>query len=235
MPAKKSKKPSKLPKNLLLGIATNVAVGPLGFRAALDTNPKDENNPEPSRIVFCEGESGGREPPVAGTSATVAIHDIEEVDRPEPGNIANSRREVEPAMGRKVPEQDRGNTAFGAPVVHATIKEEAVSGFGPLRSLLGAISAAYANREEAIAVENKVEVLLSCAASLDALFATSPGEAAERRRRDEAKREIKIIEGKLRSLSEGPGPQWLIDHAQHDEGVFSLLEDLRETIFGYQV
>lgn len=44
MPAKKSKKPSKLPKSLLLGIATNVAVGPLGFRAALDINPKGDRN-----------------------------------------------------------------------------------------------------------------------------------------------------------------------------------------------
>ena len=43
-PGKKPKKPSKLPTNLLLGITTNIAVGPLGFRAVVDTMPKGEQN-----------------------------------------------------------------------------------------------------------------------------------------------------------------------------------------------
>lgn len=43
MSDKKSKKSSKLPlKHLLLGIPTNIAAGPLGFRAELDIKPKGE-------------------------------------------------------------------------------------------------------------------------------------------------------------------------------------------------
>lgn len=37
---KKSKKRLKPPTNLLLGIPTNIATGPLGFRAELDVDPK---------------------------------------------------------------------------------------------------------------------------------------------------------------------------------------------------
>ena len=42
-PDKKSKKPPKLSqKHIVLGIPTNIAVGPLGFRAELDIGPKGE-------------------------------------------------------------------------------------------------------------------------------------------------------------------------------------------------
>ena len=45
MSDKKPKKPSKPPsKHLVLGIATNVATSPLGFRAELDINPKSEQS-----------------------------------------------------------------------------------------------------------------------------------------------------------------------------------------------
>ena len=75
MSDKKSKKPVKtLAKNLLLGIPTNIAAGPLGFRAELDIDPKgkqryfqsqlragptvvpDKKSPGPSRIVFHKKE-----------------------------------------------------------------------------------------------------------------------------------------------------------------------------------
>ena len=103
MPGKKSKKSSKAFTNLFLGIPTNIAVGPLGFQAALDVNPKgkqnrsylrlsgdradpiailDRGNPEPSRIVPHERGGGAQDPPVPGPSTTVEIRDIEEVDRP---------------------------------------------------------------------------------------------------------------------------------------------------------
>ena len=75
---------------------TNTAVGPLGFRAEVDINPKgeksilprtesagradstsilDENNPEPSRIVPHESESGAQGPPYQG-------HHIMQEDEP---------------------------------------------------------------------------------------------------------------------------------------------------------
>ena len=103
MPGKKSKKSSKAFTNLLLGIPTNIAVGPLGFQAALDVNPKgkqdrsyfglsgdradpaailDKGNPEPSRIVPRERGSGAQDPPAPGPSTAVETRDIEEVDRP---------------------------------------------------------------------------------------------------------------------------------------------------------
>ena len=101
MPSKKSKKPFKSFTTRSLGIATNIAVGPLGFRAALDANPKgerncsyrelggdradsilDEDNPKPSRVVFHETENRAQEPLVPGPSTTVAVHDIEQEDRP---------------------------------------------------------------------------------------------------------------------------------------------------------
>ena len=82
---------------------TNIAVGPLGFRAEVDINPKgeksilpraesagradptsilDEDNPEPSRIASRESESGAQGPPVPGISNPVTIRDIELDDRP---------------------------------------------------------------------------------------------------------------------------------------------------------
>ena len=104
MPGKKSKKSSKAFTNLLLGIPTNIAVGPLGFQAALDVNPKgkqdrsylglsgdradpaaiiDGDNPEPSRIVPRELRgSGAQDPPAQGPSTIVETRNIEEVDRP---------------------------------------------------------------------------------------------------------------------------------------------------------
>ena len=75
MVGKKSKKlPKPFRKHIFLGVPTNIAAGPLGFRAELDTNligkknssrhdlvagrsdslvaMPDENSPGPSRIVF---------------------------------------------------------------------------------------------------------------------------------------------------------------------------------------
>ena len=95
---KKSKKPLK--KNLLMGIPTNIAVGPLGFRAELDIDPKskpdhlscyylganppdlpaplDERDPGPSRIVSHKVEQEAPGPSTSQTLApAVAIGDTE--------------------------------------------------------------------------------------------------------------------------------------------------------------
>ena len=101
MASKKSKKPFRFLTAQSLGIPTNIAVGPLGFQAALDLNQEGErnrsyheldrpnstaildgNNPKPSQIIFRETESGTQEPPVPGTSNALAIHDIEQEDLP---------------------------------------------------------------------------------------------------------------------------------------------------------
>ena len=102
MPRKKSKKPFKFLTPHALGIPTNIAVGPLGFRAALEVDPTGERNrsyhdgldqpdltaildgsdPEPSRIEFCEREGEAEEFHAPGTSTAVAIHEIEQGHRP---------------------------------------------------------------------------------------------------------------------------------------------------------
>ena len=102
MPRKKSKKPFKSLTTLALGIPTNIGVGPLGFRAALEADPIGERNrsyhhgldqpdftaildgsdPEPSRIEFCEREGEAQESDAPGTSTAVATHDIEQELRP---------------------------------------------------------------------------------------------------------------------------------------------------------
>ncbi|KAF9786423.1 hypothetical protein BJ322DRAFT_786856 [Thelephora terrestris] len=232
---RKSKKPYKPPTDLLLGITANIAVSPLGFRAVLDINPKDENNPAPSQIIPCERESGAQEPPVPGPSNYVTMPDIEQGPGRPTGGLGGHRREDRLAMEPKVPEQDHRSKTAITPVIRTDIQEQPASGFGLLKSLLKAISTDYANHEESAAVEKTIEGLLSRVTSMDALFSTLPGDVAEQRRRDEVIRELKGIEGKLQSLTEEPGSSWPINHAKHDEDVFSLLEDLREVILCYQM
>ena len=102
MPRKKSKKPFKSLTTLALGIPTNIGVGPLGFRAALEADPIGERNrsyhreldrPDltaildgsdsgPSRIEFREREGTAQESHAPGTSIAAAIHDIEQGHRP---------------------------------------------------------------------------------------------------------------------------------------------------------
>ena len=85
------KKPSDNPKrHIFLGIPTNIAAGPLGFRAELDIGPKGEQDrlsrlradqPDPtatldkkdtraSRVVFRDKECGDQGLPVLGTLNT---------------------------------------------------------------------------------------------------------------------------------------------------------------------
>ena len=93
----KTKTSKKIPKSsrrhISLGIPTNIAVGPLGFRADLDIGPKGEQNcpyrglktdradltavlddkdPRTSRIIFQDKKGEDQGLPVAGTS----IHGI---------------------------------------------------------------------------------------------------------------------------------------------------------------
>jgi len=88
---KKSKKLHKSSqRHVSLGIPTNIAVGPLGFRAELDIGPQgervhdfggdrsdstamlDENDVRASRIAFNDGESEGQGLPVPGSSTSGA-------------------------------------------------------------------------------------------------------------------------------------------------------------------
>ena len=105
---KNSKKPLK--KNLLLGIPTNIAVGPLGFRAELDVDPKsksgrlqcrylgadqpdspatlDEKNPGPSRIVSRKGEQEAPGPSTSKTLTPAVAIGLIEPDNSHPGECS---------------------------------------------------------------------------------------------------------------------------------------------------
>ena len=94
MLSKKSKKSLKSSqRHISLGLPTNIAVGPLGFRAQLDTDSKgrrdrsyrdlesdqsdstmtiDEKDAKASRIVFHNNESGDQGHPVPESSTTGA-------------------------------------------------------------------------------------------------------------------------------------------------------------------
>ena len=95
-----------------------------------------------------------------------------------------------------VPVAERGHTGTSIEDV-----KEVTEKFGPLKAVLGAIPAIYPNREvrrqqpqdptlmgafqESVAVENKVEVLLSHVVALEECFDSRPGDVTEQRRRDQ--------------------------------------------------
>lgn len=91
---KRFKKSPKPPQHVFSGTPTNIAAGPLGFRAELDIEPEGEKSrphhdlgtdrPDPtgtldekdlkaSRIVFCEKERGDQGAPVQGASTSGAV------------------------------------------------------------------------------------------------------------------------------------------------------------------
>ncbi|KAF9786447.1 hypothetical protein BJ322DRAFT_1191700 [Thelephora terrestris] len=215
--------------NLLLGIPTNIAVSPLRFRAELDTDPQDDNSPGSSRIVSCESSS---EAAVPGTSIAFAIDDIDPSDYPTKENISHTRREEGDAGAEsKAAEEDR-RVAHGASFIFTEAAKE--SGFGPLKALLGAISAVYTDREGTIAARNKIAELLPRITSLHAHFATRPYDVTEQMRRRELIRKLGAIEEQLQSLHESQLQQ-LAHHIEGDEDVFGPLEDLEEAIFQYQM
>ena len=110
---RKSKKlPKPFQKHIVLGIPTNIAVGPLGFRAELDIDPTgnqnrsdhdsvadrpdssiamlDENNPGPSRIVFHnKSEDQGLHVPETSTPGVV-VDGIEHGDDRTSGSFRRS-------------------------------------------------------------------------------------------------------------------------------------------------
>ncbi|KAF9643302.1 hypothetical protein BDM02DRAFT_3273116 [Thelephora ganbajun] len=142
------------------------------------------------------------------------------------------------AEASKVPQGDYTNTALGAPAVLSDAPKEATdesSPLGPLKAVLRAIAAVYYVNNQETTTIGKIECLLSRVVALEERFYSLPGNVEEQRRRDKLIREFGRIEGQLRSLSERPEPEQLAERAQYSEEVYGLLEDLRETIFDYQM
>ena len=149
MSGKKSKKPLRtLAKHLVFGIPTNVAAGPLGFRAELDKGERscshrrlradradptvisDEKNPGPSRIVFHKDESEVQGSPLPRTSTAAAILDD------EPRNSPTGKRFKYPSS------QPISSLTF----LYADVLAEAESGFDPLKAILRTISVTNPDR-----------------------------------------------------------------------------------------
>ncbi|KAF9646338.1 hypothetical protein BDM02DRAFT_3262324 [Thelephora ganbajun] len=136
-----------------------------------------------------------------------------------------------------VPERVYESTALTTTTILSVPKEPAgeSSPLGPLKAVLRTIAAVHANRQETVAIGNKVEVLLSRIVTLEERFYSRPDDVEEQRRRDKLIREFGRIEGQLRPPSGKPELEQLAEHAQYSQEVYGLLDDLRETVFDYQM
>ncbi|KAF9646732.1 hypothetical protein BDM02DRAFT_3188576 [Thelephora ganbajun] len=136
-------------------------------------------------------------------------------------------------------EREYENTVLRAATILSDVpKETAADGSSPLGSLkaiLMTIAAVHANHQETVATGSRIEALLSRVAALEEHFYSRPDDVEEQRRRGELIREFGRIEEQLRSLSEKPELEQLAEHARYSEDVYEPLEDLRETIFDYQM
>ncbi|KAF9645712.1 hypothetical protein BDM02DRAFT_3203014 [Thelephora ganbajun] len=238
---KRKRSPNPSPKRDSLGTPTDVAAGPLRSREELGIGPDDERNNKRSRIIFQDDSNEDKGLPVPGVSASrVVIGGTEDRNDPTREHAADTGEGEgggKLAGASKVPEGGYKNTALAAPVILSDVPREVVdeSGpLGPLKAVLRTIAAIYVNNQETIAI-GKIEYLLSRVVALEERFGSRPGNVEEQRRREKAKREFYRIEEQLRSLSEKPEPRQLADHVQDDGEVPRLLEDLRGTIFNYQV
>ncbi|KAF9642939.1 hypothetical protein BDM02DRAFT_1798063 [Thelephora ganbajun] len=197
---KKSKKsPEPSPKHISLGIPANTAAGPLGFRAELDIGPDDEGNNRGSRIVFQDNSGEDKEHPTPEASisgpAVVGTDHRSNPTRESTTDTGEEEGENKLAEVSKVPEREHKNTALRAATILSHVPKEVADGFSPLGSLkaiLGAIAAVHANDQEAVAIGNRTENLLSRIAALEEHFYSRPDDVEEQRRRDKLIRYVVI-------------------------------------------
>ncbi|KAF9643731.1 hypothetical protein BDM02DRAFT_3191288 [Thelephora ganbajun] len=239
---KKSKNPPiPFPTRTFLGIATNVATGPLGFRAELDIGPDDERSDRGSRIVFQNNSSEDEELPAPEASTFgVAVGGTGHGSDPTRENATDTGErdgKSKLAEASKVQEREYENTALTTTTILSIPKGAAheSSPLGPLKAVLRTIAAGYANHQETVGIGNKIEVLLSRIVALEARFHSRPEDVEEQRHRSELIGELGRIEGKLRHLPEKPKPGQPTKHAQDNEKACGFLKDLREAIFSYHM
>ncbi|KAF9645844.1 hypothetical protein BDM02DRAFT_397204, partial [Thelephora ganbajun] len=258
---KPKKSPNPSPKPISPGIPAKIAAGPLGPRAELDVGPDGEQirsyHPEvdwPDLVTLDEGSNGGsrivfqdisgedKEPPApeASTSGVAVVSTDHRSDPPRENTTETGEGEGKGKLAEasNVPEREYKNPALAATTILSDVPKEAAdesSPLGSLKAVLRTIAAVYADDQETAAIGNRTEDLLSRIVTLEEYFYSPPGDVEEQRRRRELIREFGHIEGQLRSLAKKPGPEQLSGHAQHSGEVHGLLEDLRETIFDYQM
>ncbi|KAF9786326.1 hypothetical protein BJ322DRAFT_1059022 [Thelephora terrestris] len=123
-----------------------------------------------------------------------------------------------------------GERATGSAAI--PMDEEDARKFSPLKAILSAI---YTDDNEAIHIENKIGNVLSQINALEEHFDSRPSNVEEQRRRSKVLQKLNEIEERLRVLSQEPRPRPLNDQSQGYGDVFELLEDIRETVFDYQM
>ncbi|KAF9642942.1 hypothetical protein BDM02DRAFT_3124013 [Thelephora ganbajun] len=225
-----------------LGTSTDVAAGPLRSREELDIGPDDGRSNKRRRITFQDNGSEDKELPMPDVSMSgIVVGDTEHKNDPTRENVTDTgegKGKGKLAEASKVPEGDYKNTALRAATILSDVPKEAAdeSGpLGPLKAVLRTIAAVYyADDQETVAI-GKIENLLSRIVVLEERFYSRPDDVEEQRCRSKLIRELGRIETQLQSLSGKPGPEQLADHPQYDREVYGLLEDLRETIFDYQM
>ncbi|KAF9643297.1 hypothetical protein BDM02DRAFT_3176086, partial [Thelephora ganbajun] len=235
---KKSPKPSS--ERNSLGIPTDVAAGLLQSREELNVGPDDERSNKRRGVTFEDDSSEDEELPVPQVSTSDVVDSgTEHGNDPTRENITDIREGGgKLAEAPKVPQGDYMNAALRAPAILSDAPKEAAdeSGpLGPLKAVLRTIAVVYYANDQETAAIGKIEYLLSCVVVLEEHFYSRPRDVGEQRRRDKLIREFGRIEGQLRPLSEKLEPEQVAGHAQYSEGVYGLLEDLREAIFDYQV
>ncbi|KAF9644548.1 hypothetical protein BDM02DRAFT_3190497 [Thelephora ganbajun] len=201
----------------------------------------DERSNGGSRIASQDnsGEDNGL-PVLEASTSGIADRSTEHGSDPTEENATDTIEEGGrggQAEVSKVPEREYENTALTTTTTLSVPKEPAgESGpLGPLRAVLRTIAAVYADHQETVSIGNRLEVLLSRIVTLEERFYSRPDDVEEQRRRDNLIRKFGRIEGQLRSLSEKPEPEQLAENAQYGKDVYELLEDLRETVFDYQM
>ncbi|KAF9643639.1 hypothetical protein BDM02DRAFT_3123137 [Thelephora ganbajun] len=213
--SKKSKKPRRPP------VQRNIATD-----GADTTTAAGVDNGGGSQAVFRD-ETEDRRLHALGASAPTRG---QEDDR-----VGKNAHDTVQSMGSGVVERDAKDAALRVATNPVDTSQRPAWGFGPLKAVLGTISAAYTDHQKATAVGNKIADLLSRIEAPEARFAPLPGNVAEQRRRSELIRKFRGIERQLRSLSERSMLQRLADHVQDEEEVSGLMEDVQEVIFDYQM
>ncbi|KAF9643962.1 hypothetical protein BDM02DRAFT_3263813, partial [Thelephora ganbajun] len=261
---KKSKKsPNPSSKRISLGVSPNVAAGPLRSREELDIGPGGEQThfyrdlavdwpdsmvalggrgSRSSRIIFQDKNGEDKELPAPEVSTSCVVVSGTE-HRSDPTRKSAIDAGEEEGGGRlaetsKVSERDDKNTTLRAATILSDVPKEVAhqSGpLGPLKAVLKTIATVHADHQETIGIGNKIGVPLSRVVALEERFNLRPDDVEELRRRDKLICKFGLIEGQLRSLSERTKSGQLAEHAQHNEGVYELLEDLREITSDYQM
>ncbi|KAF9646346.1 hypothetical protein BDM02DRAFT_3262329 [Thelephora ganbajun] len=223
--SKKSEKPRRSPvqRNLATdGADTATAAG--------------ANNGGGSRAVFRD-ESEDRRLHALGTSTPTHGREDDVTLLRERGHdhISKDAHDTVQSMGSGVIERDTKDAALRVAAIPVDTSQRPAWGFGPLKAVLGTISAVYTDHQKATAVGSKIADLLSRVEAPEARFAAIPGNVVEQRPRSELIRKFGDIEGQLRSLSQKSILQRLADHVQDEEEVSGLTEDTQEIIFDYQM